>query len=179
MKNKVSSQDNNDVYEKLYDLIEKNITDDGQKMFFSKEVFVATSIMDKTIFDYQKAKNLSNKEFVYMANRYIYNILPQPDNEYLTSWDKDAIELPKSLLQHRIMRRLIDTIPAVINHSLIINNDNYPVMAPERPAPQEFHNKLLNSLHKKIYCKLPKFLKSIIKFLAAPLISILHKIKKY
>ncbi len=110
-----------DIYSGIYDIVKKNLVHTGRSLSYSKEAFIALTVMPDCVFDYDKAKYLDNRSFFFVAYSRLFNVMPI--KEVLDDWEGRITTIPQEEFRLLALKSLIGAPPAIACGSKIINYD--------------------------------------------------------
>lgn len=147
------------VYEKLYDIVNRNITNANGKMVASKEVFLLDAELEPQKTNMELLKNISSRDIVHAS--YVAILRRMPDQAALQYWTSPQM-LQKQDYCKSVIRSLVDSVERTMKGIELYNLQELDLKQSKLEKIKQLIAPFINWLY-KIYRLLPKSWKTVIR----------------
>lgn len=151
----------NDVYEKIYDIVENNILDQGGDFTYTKAAFLFEANRECNELDFLKLLKLNNQEFFEAA--YLGMLGRLPDDGAYKSWDHHIKNMASQAFQERLTKSILSSNEFKLK-GIVIKNCIYALNSVDNNIHGSVNSKIaIYSILHKVYKKLPLKIRLIIR----------------
>ena len=111
------------IYEKIYDEVEKALTQAGQSMPVSREAFLLAAEMPAGVFDVELLEHADNRTFLEVAFLCIRFAVPGEGS--MQSWNKYVESLESGQFRRKLLRVIVNRCAARGQNISVVNGEEY------------------------------------------------------